>query len=330
MSEVLFNIDAVTKKFAVGSGAGLKSLLGQQRYLTAVDGVNFELHRGEIVGLAGQSGCGKSTLGELLLKLQNVTSGTISFKDEDINEYDKQELKEFRRQCQIVFQDPYEALNPRLTVAHIVKEPLKIHGIGNTRSREEKVKETLNNVGLGPAEHYMDHLPKQLSGGEKQRVCIARALVLDPEFILADEPVSMLDVSVRASILRLFDRLRRERNLTILYISHDISTINMIADQMMVMYMGKIMEQGSTQQVIHSPSHPYTEALISSLPDPDTKVGEKVNLEGEVPNPIDIPSGCRFHPQCAYSTVRCLSETPDLRQRGKDEQEVACFHPLSE
>jgi peptide/nickel transport system ATP-binding protein len=212
-----------------------------------------------------------------------------------------------------------------------VAEPLKIHGIGNRESREARTMETLEEVGLSPAEQYLDKLPGELSGGERQRVCIARALILDPEFLVADEPVSMLDVSVRTGILHLFERLQEERDLSILYISHDLSTINYLTDRTMIMYLGNVVEDGPTEEVIHHPSHPYTEALLDSVPNPDPSMSRaKSELGGQVPDPVDLPSGCRFHPRCPYATEECRTDEPALQRRGEAEQQVACIHPLED
>lgn len=329
-SERLFEARNLRKWFASkGGGSRLANLFSSGDYLKAVDDVDFDIHRGEIVGLAGQSGCGKSTLGELLVALQEPTSGSLYFDGDNLTEFDSAGMSEFRRRAQIIFQDPYEAMNPRFPVARLVSEPLKIHGIGDRESRMAKTSETLEEVGLAPPGKYLDKLPGELSGGERQRVCIARAIVLDPDFLVADEPVSMLDVSVRTGILHLFERLQEERDLSILYISHDLSTINYLADRTMIMYLGKIVESGSTDQVIHDPSHPYTEALLDSVPNPDPdETRSWGKLKGQVPSPTDIPSGCRFHPRCEYATEKCKGTEPALKQREEDNREVACYYPL--
>lgn len=329
-AETLFEVNDLRKWYESKSDESfLFRLFSEGDYLKAVDDVNLDIERGEIVGLAGQSGCGKSTLGELLVRLQEPTGGSISFAGEKISGFSKEEMNEFRRKAQVIFQDPYEAMNPRFPVARIVSEPLKIHGIGDRESRTDRTIETLEEVGLTPPEKYLDKLPGELSGGERQRVCIARAIVLDPDFLVADEPVSMLDVSVRTGILHLFERLQAERDLSILYISHDLSTINYLADRTMIMYLGKVVETGATEQVIHEPSHPYTEALLESVPNPDPDATRSWGkLKGKVPSPTDIPTGCRFHPRCKYATEKCKENEPELKPRDDPDRDVACYYPL--
>lgn len=331
-SETLYEVQNLCKYFAsTGEGSLLSNLVSEGDYLKAVDDVSFNIKRGEIVGLAGQSGCGKSTLGELLVRLQEATEGSITFGGEELSEFDSDSMNEFRKRAQIIFQDPYEAMNPRFPVARTVTEPLKIHGIGDQESRIERGKKTLEEVGLSPADKYFDKLPGELSGGERQRVCIARAIILDPDFLVADEPVSMLDVSVRTGILHLFERLQEERDLSILYISHDLSTINYLTDRSMIMYLGKIVESGPTEQVIHDPSHPYTEALLESVPDPDpNRTRTRGKLEGQVPSPTNVPSGCRFHPRCEYADEKCERTEPALEIKSDDDREVACHYPLED
>lgn len=328
----LFEVRNLQKYFSAGgTGSILSSLLADSKYLKAVDDVSLDINQGEIVGLAGQSGCGKSTLGELLVGLQRPTDGTIYFDGDPVSEFGKDEMNAFRRRAQVIFQDPYEAMNPRFPVARTVSEPLKIHGIGDRESRDARTMEILEEVGLRPAEKYLDQLPGELSGGERQRVCIARAMVLDPDFLVADEPVSMLDVSVRAGVLHLFKRLQAERDLSILYISHDLSTINYLTDRTMIMYLGDVVEVGPTEKVIHEPAHPYTRALLDSVPDPDPEATRsRRDMKGDVPTPTDIPVGCRFHPRCEYATEECRGTDPALERKGGSEREVACYHPLDE
>lgn len=345
-SERLIEVSDLRKWYSVRGEGMLSRFLGDTKYLKAVDDVDFDIKKGEIIGLAGQSGCGKSTLGELLVGLQSPTGGRIQFKESDISGYSKEEMKAFRRQAQIIFQDPYKALNPRFTVSRTIAEPLKIHGIGSREEREARTVEALKEAGLRPPGEFMDKLPGELSGGERQRVYIARALVLNPEFIVADEPVSMLDVSVRTGILHLFKRLQREHNVTVLYISHDLSTINYLTDRTMIMYLGDIVEVGPTEEVIHDPSHPYTETLLKSVPTPDPDVKRAGSeLKGEVPDPVDLPQGCRFNPRCEYATEKCRQDEPQLTPvstyidtpveadgdgSGMEDREVACYHPVNE
>ena len=327
--DALFEVRNLRKWFTVREDGFLSGLLGDDKYLKAVDDVTFDIQQGEILGVAGQSGCGKSTLGELLLRLQNPTSGEIRYDGRNIAEAGKSELKEFRQRAQMIFQDPYEALNPRFPVARTVGEPLKIHGIGDREEREARIAKALEDSGLRPPEKYLDSLPAELSGGERQRVCIARALVSDPEFIVADEPVSMLDVSVRTGILKLFKRLQEERDLSMLYISHDLSTINYLTDRTLIMYLGNVVELGETDRVIQEPAHPYTETLIDAVPTPDPdeqRAGS--SMQGKVPDPVDLPDGCRFEPFCSYATEECRVAEPALAAV-EENREAACYHPVN-
>lgn len=332
-NEPLFEIRGLRKWYRSNQGS-LFDFFGEDEFLKAVDDISFDINRGEILGVAGQSGCGKSTLGELLVLLREASGGSIEFKGEDVLEYDAAARKAFRKDCQIIFQNPYESLNPRFTVSQTVSEPLTIHGIGDSEERTARTIEAIEDAGLTPADQYLDKFPTELSGGERQRVCIAKALVLDPEFIVADEPVSMLDVSIRTEILHLFEKLQAERDFTMLYISHDLSTINYLADRSLIMYLGDIVEIGDTQSIIRTPSHPYTEALLESVPVPDPKEsrigkeGSGSDISGDIPDPVDLPSGCRFNPRCQYATDRCRAEEPDLTLVDGN-REAACFHPVT-
>lgn len=331
----LFEIEHVKKYFPVRSEGFLPSFLGETEYLKAVDDVSFDIESDELIGLAGQSGCGKSTLGEILLGLQKPTDGNIRFKGENMASFDKAEMKGFRSSNQVIFQDPYESLNPRYPIGRSVAEPLVIHGIGDAETRDAMAMEMLEDVGLKPAGQFIDKLPAELSGGERQRVNIARALILDPDFVVADEPVSMLDVSIRIGILNLFRDIQKRRNFSLLYISHNLETIKYLTDTTMIMYLGKIVESGPTDDVIENPAHPYTEELVSAVPDPDPDVQrEGTGLPGEVPDPVDLPSGCRFQPDCRYSTEECGEVEPELsefQQRfGGATREAACYHPRAE
>jgi peptide/nickel transport system ATP-binding protein len=326
--DALFEVRDLRKEYRARQESLLKQLFGDQQSLKAVDGVDFDLSEGEFVGLAGQSGCGKSTLGELLVRLREPTDGAIRYRGDDVTEMSRSELTSFRQNCQIIFQNPFEALNPRFPVARLVSEPLSIHDIGDPEVQDARTAEALEDAGLAPPEDYLDRLPSELSGGERQRVAIAQALVLDPEFIVADEPVSMLDVSVRTGILHLFEELRETRDLSMLYISHDLSTISYLTDRTMIMYLGKLVENGPTEEVIHDPSHPYTESLLEAVPtpDPDTERAG-TEIEDEPPDPVDIPSGCRFHPTCPYATEECRASDPPLDEFESGDHRAACYHP---
>jgi len=286
------------------------------RELKAVDDVSFSVRDREILGFAGESGSGKSTLGELIAHLQDITSGRILYLGDDITEFSRSELKKFRSSLQMVFQDPYETLNPRFTVLQTVMEPLKIHDIGRDFfQRVELVKKALARAELRPPEDFLERFPHQLSGGQRQRVALARAIVVEPDFIVADEPVSMLDVSIRAGILNLLKRLRDEMGASILYISHDLATIRYICDRTAILYLGRIMELGDTEELINNPAHPYTEMLLRAVPvsDPDRE-RERVDPRGEIPDPIDLPNGCRFHPRCPEAFAPCGFEGRDVKK----------------
>ncbi|MBN2147459.1 MAG: ABC transporter ATP-binding protein [Anaerolineales bacterium] len=310
MDNTLLEVQHLRKLFP----AGHKGIIHRtESFVHAVDDVSFKVAKGEVLGLVGESGCGKSTLALTLLGLEQPTSGRIIFRGQDVTHLDSAGAKALRRRMQMVFQDPYESLNPTQTIEEIVAEPLVVHGLESAGKEacREHVRQALEDAGLRPATEYLQRHPHELSGGQRQRVVIAGALVLEPTLLLADEPVSMLDVSIRAEILNLLNDLRVQRDISVLFITHDLGTVAYFADRIAVMYLGRIVEIGPTPTVLSEPAHPYTRALLSVVPVPNPRLRRQhIILQGETPNPIDLPSGCRFHPRCPIAVEQCARVEP--------------------
>ena len=310
--EILVSIDHMSTWFNTGT-----PLLNKQT-VKAVDDVSLDIYRGETFGLVGESGCGKSTLGRTIVKLHEPTSGRIIVKGKDITKLSGAELKSFRRSVQLIFQDPYASLNPRMTVGEIIREPMVIHHLYATRKEEDdKVAELLRLVGLRP--DHVRRYPHEFSGGQRQRIAIARTLALAPEFIVCDEPISALDVSIQAQIINLLRQIQRELGLTYLFIAHDLSMVQYISDRFGVMYLGQIVELGDSRELYKNPLHPYTQALMSAVPPPDPdaiNTKQRIRLRGEMPSAIATPSGCPFRLRCPYATARCAEEKPRLKEVG--------------
>ena len=294
--------------------------------IKAVDGVSFTLDKGEIIGVIGESGCGKSTLGRLLMRLEDPTSGDIYIDGESTSAMLKKDPLAFRKKCQIVFQNPFDTFDPRYTIRKILLSATKLHKIGNSEEEQLQIcKDILEEAGLIPAEDYLDRYPFELSGGQLQRISILRSMLLNPEFLVADEPVSMLDVSVRADIINMLTQLVRQHGSSMVFISHDIATTRYISDRTIVMYLGRIVEIGNSDDILHDPKHPYTQALISNSPDIDPRVKkEAIILEGEPPTPIDTGPGCYFAPRCRFACEKCFKEYPKAVKTA-DGREVSCF-----
>ena len=324
MSETIVKCENLKKWFPVRLGFFQTIISRRQLFLRAVDGISIDVKKGEIYGLAGESGSGKTTTGRLLLRLLTPTKGKILFKDKDITFLKDKKMRPLRRHMQIIFQDPYESLNPRMLVRSILEEPLLIQGISGEQS-EELVHKAMEDVQLVPFEEFLLRFPHELSGGQRQRVAVARALVLNPEFVVADEPVSMLDVSIRAEVLNLMIDLVKKYNMAFLYITHDLALARHICDRIAVMYLGKVLEQGSSDDVIEGALHPYSQALVAAVPVPDPSSRRiEVRVKGEIPSPVNPPSGCRFHTRCsAYIGDICREKEPPLIDLGNDHF-VAC------
>jgi len=331
MKEIAVEAKNLKKYFPIKLGF-LKTLLSKELPLVhAVDSVSFQIARKEIFGLIGETGCGKTTTGRLLLRLIEPTEGQVLFRGKDITSLplESEEMRTLRRKMQIIFQDPYESLNPRMSIYDIIAEPLMIQKItDNPEEVLERVTKALEDMDLTPAEEFLYRFPHELSGGQRQRVAIARAFVLEPEFIVADEPVSMLDASIRTEVLKLMLSLVERIHCAFLYITHDIALARYICNRIAVMYLGKIVEMGPTEDIIKKPAHPYTEALLAAVPVPDP-TARRINviIKGEIPSPINPPPGCRFHTRCPYAKEICRKKEPELIELGKDRY-VACHFPL--
>ena len=316
--KVLLEVQKVKKEFVTS-----KSLTGKPlKIVHAVDSVDLTIYEGETIGVVGESGCGKSTLGRCILQLIRPTAGNVLYRGEDITKLNKEQMRQMRRKMQLIFQDPYASLNPRMTVLELSMAPLEAFGIGTMEERVQRVKEIMELVGM--PENMMNRYPHEFSGGQRQRIVIARALVLNPEFVVCDEPVSALDVSVRAQVLNLIQELKKKKHLTYMFISHDLSVVKYISDRIAVMYLGRIVEIAEKNELYNNPQHPYTKALLSAIPIPDVdnKMKREI-LTGDVPSPLNPPSGCYFHTRCKYATERCKTECPALHDVGNGHM-VAC------
>jgi oligopeptide/dipeptide ABC transporter ATP-binding protein len=315
----LVRAENLVKYYPILGGVFLKEVAA----VKAVDGVNLSIAQGETLGLVGESGCGKTTLGRALLRLEEPTAGSVFFDSKNILEFSAKELRNLRKEIQIIFQDPFSSLNPRKTIAHIIGEPLLVHGIGNREERNARVLKLLEVVGL--RQEHMRRYPHQFSGGQRQRIGVARALALNPKLIVCDEAVSALDVSIQAQVINLLQDLQEEFHLTYLFISHDLSVVEHISNRVAVMYLGKIVELADSKHLYHNPLHPYTQALLSASPTPNpTKKHKRIILKGDVPSPIDPPPGCRFHTRCLYTKDICRNKEPQLEEIEPGHQ-VACF-----
>ncbi len=321
-SKTLVDVRDLKMHFPLTRGIIFQKVIGHVR---AVDGVSFSIEKGQTLGLVGESGSGKTTIGRTIVRLYKPTTGQILFGDTDLAKLGGEELRQIRRRVQMVFQDPYASLNPRYTIGSLIAEPMNIYDIGSSNEIREKTAELLSVVGLRA--EYIDRYPHEFSGGQRQRIAVARALAINPEFIVLDEPVSALDVSVRAQVLNLLQRLQKQFDLTYLFVSHDLSVVRHVADRIAVMYLGKIVELADRDELYAAPKHPYTQALLSAVPIPDPKVEkrrQRVILSGDLPSPINIPSGCRFHTRCPMAQQICREVEPAFEAKEGHEHYAAC------
>ena len=323
----ILEVRELRKWYPVRRGLLASLVGGRAKHVKAVDGVSFSLKPGEVLGLAGESGCGKSTTGMTVLNLHAPSSGQILFQGRDVAQRtDRAGRRLFRRQAQIVFQNPYESLNPRFTVAQSVREPIAIHFRESRANQRERLVRAMEQAGLMPVENFLDRYPHQLSGGQLQRIAIARAVAVEPRFLVADEPVSMLDVSIRAGILNLLRRFADRLHMAILYISHDLSTMRHVCSRVAIMYLGRIVEIGPAEEVLDRPAHPYAQALMAAVPAMGARKRQRIELSGALPNPIDIPSGCRFHPRCPHVMAICRESEPALVELGSGRAAACHLH----
>ena len=320
MSEVLLRAENIVKRFPVTGGIFSREVAA----VKAVSDVSFEIKKGETLGLVGESGCGKSTLGRCLIRLIDPTSGKITFKGQDITKVEGNELRELRKKMQIIFQDPYASLNPRMTIGAILEEPLLIHNLYDSpKDRTDRIHELVNLVGLRP--EHLTRYPHEFSGGQRQRVGIARALAVNPELIICDEPVSALDVSIQAQVINLLMELQQKLGLTYVFIAHDLKVVEHVSHRVAVMYLGKIVEMSPSEELYKNPKHPYTKALLSAIPVPDPKPrAERIILTGDVPSPLNPPEGCHFNPRCPLVGEECKTQSPQLKDAG-GEHFVSCL-----
>jgi len=321
-SQTLLDIHDLKMYFPLTQGIVFQRVIG---YVRAVDGISFSIERGQTLGLVGESGSGKTTIGRTIIRLYKPTEGSILFDGQDLAKLEGEPLRQVRRQAQMVFQDPFASLNPRFTIGSLIAEPMQIYKMGTAQELRDKTVELLRVVGLRP--EYIDRYPHEFSGGQRQRIAVARAISINPEFVIADEPVSALDVSVRAQVLNLLQRLQQQFNLTYLFVSHDLSVVRHVADRIAVMYLGRIVELSDRDELYAAPKHPYTKALLSAVPIPDPQIERKrqrIILSGDLPSPINIPSGCRFHTRCPMVQSICREIDPVFEAKEGHEHYAAC------